>query len=131
MSLYRTILLVDDDVEDQEIFMDAVSEVAPTVHCLCANDGDAALTLLTGNTLARPDILFIDLNMPRMNGKQVLQELKKRRDINNIPVIMYSTFFGEQDIEEITAEGAAHHMIKPTRFADLCSALSYILTTPW
>jgi CheY-like chemotaxis protein len=131
MILYRTILLVDDDADDQEIFMDAVKEVDPSLYCFCANDGEAALQLINDDAVIRPDMLFVDLNMPRINGKRVLQELKKREIMKGIPVIMYSTFFGPSDIEEITASGASHYMIKSTRFEDLRNSLQQILSKSW
>jgi len=131
MSLYRTILLVDDDEEDQEIFKDAIQEVDASIRCLCVNNGEAAFTLLENGHPAKPDLLFLDLNMPRLNGKQVLQAIKKKPHLHGIPVIMYSTFFGENDIAEIRAAGAVHHMIKPTKFSDLCASLEKILATPW
>ena len=131
MSLYRTILLVDDDTDDQEIFIDAVKEIDSSVYCMCANDGEAALKLIFEDAIVKPDMLFVDFNMPRLNGKRVLQELKKTEIMKGIPVIMYSTFFGPSDIEEITASGASHYMIKSTRFEDLRSNLQRILTKAW
>ena len=131
MSLYLSILLVDDDVEDQEIFLDAIKEVDPLVHCFCAADGEDALKLLGTEAIVKPDLVFIDLNMPKLNGKQLLLELKRSDNLKDIPVIMYSTFFGPSDIEEITASGASHYMIKSTRFEDLCLNLKHILSTPW
>ena len=76
-------------------------------------------------------MLFIDLNMPKINGKQLLKEIKQADHLKGIPVIMYSTFFGPQDIEEITSLGAVHYMIKATRFIELCNALKYILSKNW
>ena len=131
MSLYRTILLVDDDADDQEIFIDAVKEIDSSVHCFCANDGETALKLINEDAIVKPDMLFIDLNMPRLNGKRVLKELKKTEIMKGIPVIMYSTFFGPSDIEEISASGASHYMIKSTRFDDLCNSLKHILSKAW
>lgn len=131
MSLYNTILLVDDDDEDQEIFLDALNEVAPEIHCSFANDGEEALKMLDGDVIVKPDLMFIDLNMPKLNGKQVLMEVKKMPHLKDIPVIMYSTFFGPNDIEEITALGAAHHIVKATRFEELCSMLKDILSKSW
>ena len=131
MSLYRTILLIDDDTEDQEIFLDALKEIDPRVQCVFANDAEAALEQLNGHGPTRPDILFIDLNMPKINGKQLLKELKRSEKLRHIPVIMYSTFFGQKDIEEITSLGAVHYMIKATRFSELCSALQFILSKTW
>ena len=111
--------------------MDAVREVDSTVHCFCASDGETALKLLYEDSVVKPDMLFVDLNMPRLNGKRVLQELKKTELMKGIPVIMYSTFFGPRDIEEITASGASHYMIKSTSFADLRKSLEHILTKAW
>jgi CheY-like chemotaxis protein len=131
MLLYRAILLIDDDEEDQEIFMDALKEVDSQLHCSVANDGEEALSLLNGDALLKPDLIFIDMNMPKLNGKQVLQALKSSGSLRDVPVVMYSTFFGAKDVEEINALGAAHHMVKATRFDELCHSLSTILSTRW
>lgn len=131
MLLYNAILLIDDDEEDQEIFMDALKEVDSLLHCSVANDGEEALTLLNGDALLKPDLIFIDMNMPKLNGKQVLQALKFSGSLSDVPVVMYSTFFGEKDIEEIKALGAAHHMVKATRFDELCASLNTVLSTRW
>ncbi len=128
---YRTILLVDDDEEDQEIFLDALKEIDPLIQCSFANDGEEAMTLLGGDAIVKPDLMFIDMNMPKLNGKQVLQELKNSGNLVDIPVIMYSTFFGPNDIDEITSLGAVHYMVKATKFNDLCSSLQQILSTRW
>jgi len=131
MNPYQTILLVDDDTEDQEIFQDAIKEVDPLIQCSCASDGELALALLGGVAVAKPDLVFIDLNMPKINGKQLLKELKEKESLRDIPVIMYSTFFGQKDIEEIISIGAAYYMIKATRFHDLCAELKHILSKSW
>jgi len=131
MLLYNAILLIDDDEEDQEIFMDALRVVDPQLHCSVANDGEQAMELLTRDVLVIPDLIFIDMNMPKLNGKQVLQELKVSGTLRDIPVVMYSTFFSPKDIAEINALGAAHHMVKATRFDELCELLKTILSTRW
>lgn len=131
MSLYLSILLVDDDVEDQEIFLDAIKEVDPLIHCFCATDGEDALKLLGTEAIVKPDLVFIDLNMPKLNGKQLLLELKRSDTLKDIPVVMYSTFFGKKDIEEITELGAVHYLLKATKFNDLCNALRHILSKSW
>ena len=78
-----------------------------------------------------PQLIFLDLNMPKLNGKQVLKEIKKNNNLTSIPVIMYSTSFAPKDIEEIRMVGAVHHLLKPSRFEDLCNALEKILITDW
>jgi CheY-like chemotaxis protein len=131
MLLYNAILLIDDDEEDQEIFIDALRVVDPQLHCSVANDGEQALEQLTREALVKPDLIFIDMNMPKLNGKQVLQELKVSGTLRDVPVVMYSTFFGPKDIAEINALGAAHYMVKATRFDELCALLNTILSTRW
>ena len=131
MQLYNAVLLIDDDEEDQEIFMDALKDIDPLLNCSVAGDGEEALALVSKATFVMPDIIFIDMNMPKLNGKQVLRELKASTTLRDVPVVMYSTFFGPKDIQEIKTLGAAHYMLKATRFDDLCSSLRAILTTPW
>lgn len=131
MILYHTILLIDDDEEDQEIFLDALKQIDPQLQCSFANDGEQAMSLLGGDALIKPDLMFIDMNMPKLNGKQVLSELKNSGNLFDIPVVMYSTFFGPKDIDEITTLGAVHYMVKATKFSDLCNSLRHILSTRW
>jgi len=131
MSLYKVVLLIDDDKEDQEIFGDAIKEVDNTIKFLSEFNSDQAINSLSSRKKDKPDIIFLDMNMPRLNGKQLLSELKREPSTEDIPVIMCSTFFGEPDVKEIAKLGAAHHMVKPTRFIDLCQAIAKILETRW
>jgi CheY-like chemotaxis protein len=130
-SLYSHLFIIDDDVEDQEIFIEAVKEVSEHIHCSTSTNGEDALVHLEHEAKKLPDLIFLDLNMPKLNGKQVLKEIKNIPAINSIPVIMYSTSFAPHDIEEIQKIGAAHHLLKPSRFNDLCSALNTILKKEW
>jgi len=103
--------------------------VDKTIKFFSANDGVAALNSLKGGQ--KPDLIFLDINMPLLNGKQLLAELKKIDSLRKIPVIMYSTFFGDKDIQEIKTLGAAHHMLKPAKFDLLVSSLKFILGKKW
>lgn len=85
-----TCLLVDDDPDDQEIFEMAAQSVNSRVMCRFADDGIKALEMLKDDSF-NPDLIFVDLNMPRMNGKQCLAEIKKIDRLNNVPVYIYST----------------------------------------
>jgi CheY-like chemotaxis protein len=111
--------------------MEAVKTVDPEVICYNATNGEDALKQLTMDVMMLPDLIFLDMNMPKLNGKQVLRELKKVRSLIGIPVIMYSTSFAPRDIEEINQLGAVHHLLKPSRFDDLCRSLNQILSTNW
>jgi CheY-like chemotaxis protein len=127
--LHKRLFIIDDDVEDQEIFMEAVKEVDSAIQCFTSTNAEEALEELEKSVL--PDLIFLDLNMPKLNGKQILREIKNRSILNAIPVIMYSTSFAPRDIEEISQLGAAFHLLKPSRFDDLCHALGEILSRKW
>jgi CheY-like chemotaxis protein len=130
-NLYKRLLIIDDDVEDQEIFLEALKEVDSTVLCYTAMSGEEAFKKMETDVVLLPDLIFLDLNMPKLNGKQVLKEIKNSRLLRQIPVIMYSTSFAPRDIDEIKSVGAIYHLLKPSRFDDLCNALTHILSVEW
>jgi CheY-like chemotaxis protein len=67
----KTLLIVDDDHDDIQLFCEAVTYINETHHCFSAPNGEAALQLLKA-AIVKPDFVFLDLNMPRMSGKQLL-----------------------------------------------------------
>src|ERR1044071_4033355 len=71
------LLLVDDDADDRMLFIDAVEEIDKTIECIIATDGRHALELLQNDKLPLPDFVFLDIRMPRVNGKNCLYEIKK------------------------------------------------------
>ena len=128
---HKRLFIIDDDIEDQEIFTEAVKDVDHTVQVFTALNGDDALHQLQKDVIVLPDLIFLDMNMPKLNGKQVLKELKNVRALKSIPVIMYSTSFAPQDIEEVHKLGAAYHLLKPAHFDDLRRELESILSKKW
>jgi CheY-like chemotaxis protein len=117
-----TCLLIDDDVDDQEIFMLALTQIGDQFNCLAVNNGYEALQQLKKQSIL-PDYIFLDLNMPRMNGKECLKELKKNDRLTNIPVIIYSTSSSLNDINDTRRLGAADFITKPFSIKDLIDAL--------
>lgn len=128
MSKHRTFFLIDDDIDDQELFVEAVKEVDGGIACRCFSDCQEALRQLISGELELPDLLFLDLNMPRLNGKQCLTELKRTAHLKHIPVIIYSTSSEKRDIEETASLGAAHFLTKPNKFEDLRAALNLVMS---
>jgi len=106
-------MIIDDDTDDRIFFKEALNEIFPSAACLEANGGIEALQLLQ-KTEQLPDFIFLDINMPRMDGQECLKELKKVEKLNSIPVIMYSTFFSEERIDEFRKIGASSYLTKPT-----------------
>lgn len=129
-TMHKRIFIIDDDVEDQEIFMEAVKEVSPSIECFASTSGEQALEQLSTGMI-KPELIFLDLNMPKLNGKQILGEIKNIPVAKEIPVIMYSTSFAPRDLEEIQRVGAVHHLLKPSRFDDLVSALQELINKKW
>jgi CheY-like chemotaxis protein len=126
-SLIKTCLLVDDDDDDKEIFCLALQKVDPSIDCTTASDGLEALSILNNNSFV-PDYIFLDLNMPRMDGKECLKEIRKRRHLNNVPVIIFSTSSADKDIEETKRLGASSFITKPPLVATLAKKLSDVFS---
>lgn len=116
-------LIAEDDVDDQEIFSIAVSELEGLYDCTYALNGIEALDQLTQDHLL-PNYIFLDLNMPRMNGIQCLAEIKKQDRLSQIPVIIYSTSSGQNFIDEALHHGAVTFITKPSRISDLVDILN-------
>ena len=121
MTAKITCLLVDDDPDDQEIFGMAVQSVNSNVSCYFADDGIKALEMLKDASF-RPDMIFVDLNMPRMNGKQCLAEIKKIDRLQNIPVYIYSTSSHThiRNAQDVTPTA---YIVKPSTLPELTEIL--------
>lgn len=123
MSAVTTCFLIEDDDEDQEIFMLALQRANASVRCVTASNGAEAIDKLTHSEQV-VDIIFLDLNMPLMNGKQFLHELKKRQSLQDIPVVIYTTSSEPADREETLRLGVKDFITKPTYISDLVKILS-------
>ncbi len=129
MVKLRNVLLVDDDADDRELFAEALATIDQEVCIYPAHNGYDALDVLKEKHPPIPDIIFLDLNMPRKNGIEFLTEVKNCAEYHNIPVIIYST---SPDFKEQTkALGAAHYMVKQNSFKDLCTELGSVLSQNW
>jgi CheY-like chemotaxis protein len=121
---YSSILLIDDDDDDLEFFVSAVNEISSSLLCITESSAQKALDKLKNNETA-PDVIFLDLNMPVMNGFQFLAEVKNDRTLKDIPVIILSTSSVPITIQQTKALGAVDFITKPNNFA----ALKRILQT--
>ncbi|MEO7311675.1 MAG: response regulator [Chitinophagaceae bacterium] len=116
-------LLADDDADDQLLFLEALGEIDTSIECLVALNGEDALQKLKDRRENLPNYIFLDLNMPRMNGLQCLNEIKKMEQLHNIPVIIYTTSAAQRDIDESKKSGAEKFITKPTSFQELKNIL--------
>lgn len=120
------VLYVENDAEDREIFSEAVKAINPSIACTFAYNGVEAVIRLHGTDL--PDYIFLDINMPIMDGRECLKVIKNNPRLLNIPVFIYSTSNDVEDIEECLKLGAKAYIVKPNTFEKLCKTLSSVIT---
>ena len=126
MKARRTLLLIDDDVDDIFLFEEVLGSIDPTIKFISAENGNRALSLLRKELTELPNIIFLDLNMPGMDGKQCLVELKKDKALQHIPVIIYTTSALRNDAESTIRSGAVCLISKPSSFGALKEILTVI-----
>ena len=120
------LLLVDDDPDDKKLFIEAVKEFDPQIICYTANDGLQALEILHTTKLL-PDFIFLDLRMPRFNGKKFLQAIKKDESLKQIPVIIYTTSREVEESKELKEIGAVYFISKPSNPEEIYYMVSFVL----
>jgi len=120
------ILLVDDDDDDQFIFKDALKEIFFPYICLVASNGLEGIHMLQKQK-EPPSMIFLDLNMPIMNGVEFLVNIKKHSTFKQIPVNIYSTTNNPADKKNLTKLGAIRFITKSSDFKQLKEKLREIL----
>ncbi len=126
-----SILYADDDGDDHELFKDALGEAKSTAKLATVEDGEKLMQYLSEVDGQLPDIIFLDINMPRKNGKQCLLEIRSIDLLAHIPVIMFSTSAYPEDIEETFKNGANLYVSKPVFFEDQVKILKKIFSLNW
>ncbi len=119
------ILLADDDKDDAEMFCEALAEIDESIVCHCSENGSGVLKMLKAQEKA-PGVVFLDLNMPIMNGWECLKQLKAEEHYKDIPVIMISTSSYKNDMDAAADLGAVCYFVKPNNFNDLKQVLGLI-----
>ncbi len=124
--------LAEDDEDDREIFQEVLLTIAPDATLKFYKNGLELVNGLSENIDELPDIVFLDLNMPVMNGIQALEEIRSRAFFKKIPVIaIYSTSALETDQQKTFRLGADAYISKPNAYGDLKSLLQQVLDTDW
>jgi len=121
------ILLADDDTDDCLFFKDAVTVFIPTANFTAVHDGDELMQLLSKETNKLPDMLFLDLNMPRKNGFECLAEIKQHQKLKTLPVVIFSTSNVHDEINAIFKTGADVYIRKPRNFDQLVNVIQHAL----
>ncbi len=123
MTKTYNILLADDDKDDCLFFSDILSNLPAKTSLTIARDGEQLMSELANNIDNLPQVLFLDLNMPRKNGCECLTEIKSHSMFNKIPVIVFSTSYDEEKANQLYDAGAHYYICKPNNFKDLQNAI--------
>ena len=111
------VLLVDDDPEDVELTLEVLSLSKIKVNIATAFDGEQAMEILLhqaeNDRTKLPDLILLDLNMPRKNGHEVLEEVKNHKALQQIPVVILTTSGSEEDISNSYKKGVSCYIKKP------------------
>lgn len=128
---YINIILADDDKDDRLFFTDAFDELKITTKVKTFKDGVYLMDYLNTNDSTLPNVLFLDLNMPRKSGMECLKEIKQNQRFNDVVIAIYSTSASEEDIENTFVMGANIYIKKPNDFKTLKKVLSEVVTINW
>ena len=117
-----TLLLADDDLDDCLFFREALDELPVSASLMTVSDGEQLMRRLKASETP-PDILFLDLNMPRKNGFECLAEIKDHEKLKSIPVVIYSTSLDKAVVDLLYEKGADRYVQKPGDFKLLKSVI--------
>jgi CheY-like chemotaxis protein len=120
------ILLADDDKDDRWFFAKALDDLPFPTALKTVENGELLITHLLETVDKLPDVLFLDLNMPKKNGAECLFAIRANESLRNIPVIIYSTSL-HNDIADILYKNGAYYFIRKTEFQELKKILMKVL----
>ena len=128
--VYKNIWLAEDDLDDQEIFDDALKQILPNALLTMAANGEELLKKL--NAAAEvPDILFLDINMPYQNGLSCLVEIRINRRFSKLPIVMFTGSQSPMDMEKAYDNGANLYYTKPASIKELMEGLADLCKMNW
>ena len=132
MEALKRILLVEDDPKDIELTLDALTEHNLANDVIVARDGVEALDYLYRRGLysdrpeGQPVVILLDLKMPKLDGLQVLKQLKADEDMRVIPIVILTSSREDRDLEECYKLGVNAYVVKPVRFIEFVEAVKQI-----
>ena len=128
MNTTAIIYIIDDDLDDQDFLIEAIEEIDSSIECYTAMNGQEGLNKLEANAVPFPSLIFLDLNMPRIDGRKFLTVIKKLPRFKSIPVVIYTTSDNERDRYEVLKLGATDYLVKQSNFSLLKNNLALIIS---
>ena len=131
-NLTKHIFLAEDDEDDTLLFTEALSEIDKTVVLTHATNGKKLMEILYQRPDQKPDIVFLDLNMPIRNGYECLNEIRANSGrLKDLHVIVLTTSRQKENIDIVFKLGASRYIVKPSTFTGLKSVLAKVLDSDW
>ena len=125
----NSVFLADDDDDDCFLFREALREVALSTKLTILNNGEELMQWLTKAPNQFPDILFLDLNMPRKNGFECLEEIKQNKTLKDLVVVIFSTSLQDDIADKLYTNGAHYFMRKPSTYEELKKLIQLAMLT--
>ena len=129
--MVKNVYLADDDSDDVELFQVALEEICGTCNFTSSKDGVDLLRKLSDASDSLPEVLFIDVNMPMMNGLDCLARIKSQDNLKNIPVVILTTSASLFTIEKAFRLGANLFVEKPSQFDELKTMINSVMHLDW
>ncbi|AXB58723.1 response regulator [Flavobacterium fluviale] len=125
---HYNLLLADDDEDDCDFFKEALDEISIETSLNMVHDGVQLMDYLKANESKLPDVVFLDLNMPRKNGLECLAEIKDDEKLKELPIIIFSTSLDSEIVNNLYKNGASFYIRKPGDFSKLKKVIENALT---
>jgi CheY-like chemotaxis protein len=123
------VLYAEDDVDYFYFFYEVIKEINPKIECINTRDGLETIEYLD-NASVLPELIVLDINMPAMDGKACLKNIKKDPKLRSIPVVIYTTSFNSRDQEHCLQLGAIDYIQKPNTVFEAQEKLSKYFKAP-
>ncbi|PQJ09073.1 response regulator [Flavipsychrobacter stenotrophus] len=127
MNCNFSILLADDDDDDRYIFESALNEINNRCSVAYVDDGEKLINFIN-NSNSVPDIIVLDINMPKINGLDCLKYIKNNKEYSFSRILMLSTSTNEHDVREAYNNGASLYIRKPQSYTELKNILAYCIS---
>jgi CheY-like chemotaxis protein len=125
------LLYIDDDPDDRELFAEALSRIDSGAELVVVDSCMEGLRLLNENNGNKFDLIFLDINLPAIDGRECLKLLKADAALKSIAVVMLTNSRSDRDIDLAYSFGAHYHMIKPVAYINLIASLKLIFEINW
>lgn len=122
----KRIVLTDDDEDDRDFFQFAIKSISSDIELITLTGGDDLMSYI-GNHRDKADLIFLDINMPRINGFECLRKIREKYSYSELPVVMYTTSDSELDLANASKDGANLYVRKPNDMDGLKNVLRKVL----